>query len=124
MPPPRPPTGPRVPTVTKAAVPPPPPANAPAPPPPPPAMTPVSPPPPMPPMMPAAAAEGSQPDGRSALLESIRSGANLRPVDKNSEPQERPRSEDARGDLLSEIRKGFQLKPCNVSFIFYAIILL
>lgn len=50
-------------------------------------------------------------DVRSALMESIRSGAQLKPIEveekrQNVEP-------DARDDLLCEIRKGIQLKPAN-----------
>ncbi|XP_017786793.1 PREDICTED: neural Wiskott-Aldrich syndrome protein-like isoform X2 [Nicrophorus vespilloides] len=80
--------------------------NAPPPPPPPPpaevAFTP-----PMPPAPPPPTSLDIPTDGRSALLESIRGGTTLKPVEVDK------KVDDARGDLLSEIRKGFQLKPAN-----------
>ncbi|KAJ8920643.1 hypothetical protein NQ315_004782 [Exocentrus adspersus] len=81
---------------------------APPPPPPPPPLPPLNepselttvssaPPPPPPPVV----------DANSALLQSIRDGTTLKPVEERKiAPQE-----DARSDLLSEIRKGCKLKP-------------
>lgn len=99
-------------TVLNNAPPPPPPGVAP---PPPPGAVPPPPPPPPPNMQhvtdnferqtPAAP---PQPDMRSALMESIRGGATLKPVDVEKKATV---TDSDRGDLMSEIRKGFQLKP-------------
>lgn len=99
----------------------PPPQNIPAPPPPPPMGGPVPPPPPpigliSPPPPPATPPEHLSTntpvppvtDARSALLESIKAGKTLRPV----EHVERKSSVgDSRGDLLKEIQQGIELKP-------------
>lgn len=53
-----------------------------------------------------------EPDPRSALLESIRAGKNLKPV---AEVERKPSVGDSRGDLLSEIRRGLVLKPVQNS---------
>lgn len=50
----------------------------------------------------------AEPDPRSALLESIRAGKNLKPV---VEVERKASVGDSRGDLLSEIRQGCVLKP-------------
>ncbi|XP_060517749.1 actin nucleation-promoting factor WASL-like [Cylas formicarius] len=98
---PRPPSPPKtVPNNFTAAPPPPPP------PPPPPMDIPVAPsidinghaPTPPPPMI-----------NNAALMESIRNGASLKPVEGKITPPE----DEARGDLLSEIRKGIKLKPAD-----------
>ncbi|XP_058127384.1 actin nucleation-promoting factor WAS-like [Anopheles coustani] len=105
--------------------PPPPMQSAPGPPPPPPPPPMMSdgpmPPPPPPTMMPppvkglappipgGAAAGGAQ-DDRSALLDSIRKGTTLKKVDQGTHSTGSG-SGDTRGDLMSEIQKGFQLRP-------------
>lgn len=70
------------------------------------------PPPPLPPVdgfSAPVAPPAPPPIDNSALMESIRSGTNLRPVEERKlTPQE-----DARSDLLSEIRKGCKLKPVD-----------
>lgn len=50
-------------------------------------------------------------DVRSALMQSIRSGAQLKSIDV--EEKRHHVEVDARDDLLCEIRKGIQLKPAN-----------
>ncbi|KAK5647025.1 hypothetical protein RI129_005489 [Pyrocoelia pectoralis] len=78
----------------------------------------VSPPPPPPPPMappaPTIQAEiSAQPpaqDMRSALMESIRGGATLKPLEIDVEKRS-TLTDSGRNDLMSEIRKGFQLKP-------------
>ncbi|KAL1512577.1 hypothetical protein ABEB36_002149 [Hypothenemus hampei] len=81
---------------------------APPPPPPPPILSNVPPPPPPP----ISSSNGNLPvlsNGNSALLQSIRDGTTLKPVEeRRSSPVD-----DARSDLLSEIRKGIQLKPVD-----------
>uniref|UniRef100_A0AAG5DNW1 Wiskott-Aldrich syndrome protein n=1 Tax=Anopheles atroparvus TaxID=41427 RepID=A0AAG5DNW1_ANOAO len=105
--------------------PPPPPQSAPAPPPPPPPPPPMTggpmPPPPPPatmlspkghaPAIPGRAG-GSVDDGdpRSALLDSIRKGTTLKKVDQSAHSTGGS-SGDMRGDLMSEIQQGFQLRP-------------
>lgn len=94
----------------------PPPQNVPVPPPPPPMGGPVPPPPPpagliSPPPPPATPPEASLPpvnDARSALLESIKAGKTLRPVEQ---VERKPSVGDSRGDLLKEIQQGIELKP-------------
>ncbi|GLV39259.1 WASp [Carabus blaptoides fortunei] len=91
---------------------PPPICNVPAPPPPPPPMNDFSAPPPpsVPPMETHAPTPTmtQAPDHRSALLESIRAGKNLKPVETL---ERKPSVDDSRGDLLSAIRQGIELKP-------------
>ncbi|KAG9345880.1 hypothetical protein JZ751_009036 [Albula glossodonta] len=94
--------------------PPPPPSSSPAgmgsgvPPPPPPPPPPPGPPPPGPPPPPELDGGESQPTpmSKSALLEQIRGGANLKKVEQNS----RPVSSTGRDALLDQIRQGIQLK--------------
>lgn len=50
----------------------------------------------------------------SALLESIKTGTTLKPVEDRK--INAPVVEDSRGQLLKEIRGGMKLKPVNVSF--------
>lgn len=77
--------------------------NIPVPPPPPPMAAPLAVGPPPPPSSTAPV-----PDARSALLDSIKAGKALKPV----EQVERKASVgDSRGNLLSEIRQGIELKP-------------
>lgn len=96
--------------------------NAPPPPPAPP-LPPVNVP-AAPPMMPPPPMGNSRPpppmiaDPRSQLLESIREGKALKPV----ETERRASGDDARGNLLNEIRQGTQLKPANVSLKFTCLI--
>lgn len=75
---------------------------------------PPPPPPPMAPPAPAIQAEiSTQPpaqDMRSALMESIRGGATLKPIEIDVEKRG-TLTDSGRNDLMSEIRKGFQLKP-------------
>ncbi|XP_050964254.1 WASP like actin nucleation promoting factor b isoform X2 [Labeo rohita] len=88
--------------------PPPPPSSmggAPPPPPPPP----PGPPPPMAPPLPDGDS-GEVMGGKSALLDQIREGAQLKKVDQNNKP---PASGGGRDALLDQIRQGIQLK--NVS---------
>uniref|UniRef100_UPI0037E80A03 WASP like actin nucleation promoting factor b isoform X2 n=1 Tax=Semicossyphus pulcher TaxID=241346 RepID=UPI0037E80A03 len=90
--------------------PPPPPSSIPsgggAPPPPPPP-PPPGPPPPAPPPLPTEANGGdSGQPGKSALLNQIRSGTQLKKV----EQKERPVSSTGRDALLDQIRQGIQLK--------------
>lgn len=58
--------------------------------------------------------QNDEPDLRSALMDSIKKGAVLRKVDANAPP---PSSSSApgggRNDLLSEIRKGVELRPVS-----------
>ncbi|XP_067284073.1 WASP like actin nucleation promoting factor b isoform X2 [Pseudorasbora parva] len=103
------------------AAPPPPPApqpaslSPPAPPPPPPSSMGGAPPPPPPPPGPPPPApppltevnSGDMPGGKSALLDQIREGAQLKKVDPNSKPAV---SSGGRGALLDQIRHGIQLK--------------
>ncbi|XP_053321668.1 actin nucleation-promoting factor WASL isoform X2 [Spea bombifrons] len=88
------------------------------PPPPPPPMSgfgtgapPPPPPPPPPPALPGAAADGDQPalpgGNKSALLNQIREGAQLKKVDNR---ENRPVSSSGRDALLDQIRQGIQLK--------------
>ncbi|XP_064174611.1 LOW QUALITY PROTEIN: actin nucleation-promoting factor WASL-like [Anguilla rostrata] len=85
--------------------PPPPPSSSPGPPPPPPPPPPPGPPPPGPPSL-----DGGEPlpptQGKSALLEQIRGGAQLKKVEQSS----RPVSSTGRDALLDQIRQGIQLK--------------
>lgn len=48
------------------------------------------------------------PDNRSALMESIKKGAQLKKVETSSNSGSEPR-----GDLLSEIRGGIELRPVS-----------
>lgn len=50
----------------------------------------------------------------SALLESIKTGTTLKPVEERK--INAPVVEDSRGQLLKQIRGGMKLKPVNVSF--------
>ncbi|XP_043093643.1 WASP like actin nucleation promoting factor b isoform X1 [Puntigrus tetrazona] len=75
-----------------------------APPPPPP--PPPGPPPPAPPPLPDGDL-GEAPGGKSALLNQIREGAQLKKVDQNNKP---PVSGGGRDALLDQIRQGIQLK--------------
>lgn len=77
-----------------------------APPPPPPPPPPPGPPPPGPPP-PQDVDSGDSPGGRSAFLDQIREGAQLKKVDQNNKP---PVSTGGRGALLDQIRQGIQLK--------------
>jgi hypothetical protein len=47
----------------------------------------------------------------SALLDSIRTGTTLRPVEDRNMPTTPPVVEDSRGQLLKAIREGTKLKP-------------
>ncbi|KAF5297798.1 hypothetical protein FQA39_LY11947 [Lamprigera yunnana] len=85
-------------------------------PPTPPGLAPPPPPPPPPPTVlpfseaiqcPTSAPPPAQ-DMRSALMESIRGGTSLKPVETDKRASV---SDSGRVDLMSEIRKGFQLKP-------------
>uniref|UniRef100_A0A8C2PZ10 WASP like actin nucleation promoting factor b n=2 Tax=Cyprinus carpio TaxID=7962 RepID=A0A8C2PZ10_CYPCA len=87
---------------------------APPPPPPPSSMGGAPPPPPPPPPGPPPPApllpdgdSGEVPGGKSALLNQIREGAQLKKVDQNNKP---PVSSGGRGALLDQIRQGIQLK--------------
>ncbi|XP_028810986.1 neural Wiskott-Aldrich syndrome protein-like isoform X2 [Denticeps clupeoides] len=98
-------------TAPPAPPPPPPPSSSggAAPPPPPPPPPPPGPPPPGPPP-----ADGGEPlpspmGGKSALLDQIREGTQLKRVEQNN----RPASNTGRDALLDQIRQGIQLK--NVS---------
>lgn len=51
------------------------------------------------------------PDVRSALMDSIRKGAQLKKVDVSSNASNS--SGDSRSDLLSEIRSGVELRPVS-----------
>lgn len=106
QPPPRPSNIPRAPE--------PPAQNAPAPPPPPPMGALISPPPPPPSMGPPQVNESAAlpppSDARSALLDSIKAGKTLRPVEQ---VERKPSVGDSRGDLLNEIRAGIELKPVS-----------
>ncbi|XP_072566077.1 actin nucleation-promoting factor WASL-like isoform X2 [Paramormyrops kingsleyae] len=111
-PPPPPNRGPGPSPPTPACLPPPPPppsafGGPPAPPPPPP-----PPPPPLPPgLAPPSDLDSTEaPGGRSALLDQIRGGAQLKKMDASSKPAA---SGGGRGALLDQIRQGIQLK--NVS---------
>ncbi|XP_076009370.1 actin nucleation-promoting factor WASL-like [Genypterus blacodes] len=102
------------PTPSHASIPPPPPPPPPppmstppgtgAPPPPPPPPPPPGPPPPAPPTL--MEANGGEGVGKSALLNQIREGTNLKKV----EQKERPTSNIGRDALLDQIRQGIQLK--------------
>uniref|UniRef100_A0A0A9X600 Neural Wiskott-Aldrich syndrome protein n=3 Tax=Lygus hesperus TaxID=30085 RepID=A0A0A9X600_LYGHE len=87
------------------------------PPPPPPVPGAPMPPPPPPipvdnPMAPPAAPPSAPPDDpRSALMEAIRNGPQLRPV--NNVDNEAKKPSDSRGDLLDQIRQGVELKPVS-----------
>lgn len=100
---------------SQQAAPPAPIPGPPPPPPPPPASTGAAPPPP-PPMAPGAlkpqAPSAPAPvvdDTRSALMESIRKGANLKKVDQGA--LSTGSGGDPRNDLLSQIRDGIELRP-------------
>ncbi|KAK7868548.1 hypothetical protein R5R35_009448 [Gryllus longicercus] len=85
-------------------------APPPPPPPPPPNFSVPDPPPTGPPPPPPPVSAGPQPsaaDPRSALMESIRSGKQLRHVEVESKV---PTSGASRGDLLDQIRQGVELK--------------
>uniref|UniRef100_A0A672R8Z3 Neural Wiskott-Aldrich syndrome protein-like n=1 Tax=Sinocyclocheilus grahami TaxID=75366 RepID=A0A672R8Z3_SINGR len=86
--------------------PPPPPSIGGAPPPPPP---PPGPPPPAPPPLPDGDL-GEAPGGKSALLNQIREGAQLKKVDQNNKPPVSGGGGGGRGALLDQIRQGIQLK--------------
>lgn len=51
-------------------------------------------------------------DMRSALMDSIRNGGNLKKVDTSSNTSTSSGC-DSRGDLMSEIQKGIKLKPAS-----------
>uniref|UniRef100_A0A673G164 Neural Wiskott-Aldrich syndrome protein-like n=1 Tax=Sinocyclocheilus rhinocerous TaxID=307959 RepID=A0A673G164_9TELE len=85
--------------------PPPPPSMGGAPPPPPP----PGPPPPAPPPLPDGDL-GEAPGGKSALLNQIREGAQLKKVDQNNKPPVSGGGGGGRGALLDQIRQGIQLK--------------
>ena len=53
------------------------------------------------------------PDMRSALMDSIRSGGNLKKVETSSNTSGSSGGGDSRGDLMSEIQKGIKLKPAS-----------
>ncbi|KAK9686528.1 P21-Rho-binding domain [Popillia japonica] len=113
----------------KIGVPPPPPGNAPSPPPPPPPLSTITngstssgyapPPPPPPPLMQDSSSlavsnqlppmDNSQLDMRSALMQSIRGGATLRPIDIT----ETKSNECDRDDMLRKIREGVSLKSAS-----------
>ncbi|KAK2893066.1 hypothetical protein Q8A67_013054 [Cirrhinus molitorella] len=86
--------------------PPPPPSSMGGGPPPPPPPPPPGPPPPMPPAVPDGDS-GEVLGGKSALLDQIREGAQLKKVDQNNKP---PASGGGRNALLDQIRQGIQLK--------------
>ncbi|XP_064198848.1 WASP like actin nucleation promoting factor a isoform X1 [Anguilla rostrata] len=86
--------------------PPPPSFSSGAPPPPPPPPPPPGPPPPGPPPPPDMDGGDSPGAGKSALLDQIRGGANLKKVDQGSKPA----SGVGRNALLDQIRQGIQLK--------------
>ncbi|XP_055605696.1 actin nucleation-promoting factor WASL [Uranotaenia lowii] len=99
-----------VPTAPIPGPPPPPPPPAPmnmggggAPPPPPPSMGSLKPPAPAIPLP-------TVDDGRSALLDSIRKGTTLKKVDHSALSTGSEGGGDPRGDLMSEIRKGYELR--------------
>lgn len=84
-----------------------------SPPPPPPPPMPGPPPPPGPPPLPGSAADSDQQmatpsGGKTALLEQIRGGAQLKKVDSK---ENRPVSSGGRDALLDQIRQGIALKP-------------
>ncbi|CAM4561585.1 unnamed protein product [Leuciscus chuanchicus] len=103
---PPPPPPPQPASMSPPAPPPPPPSSsvggAPPPPPPPP----PGPPPPAPPPL-TEVNSGDPPGGKSALLDQIREGAQLKKVEPNSKPAV---SSGGRGALLDQIRVGIQLK--------------
>lgn len=76
---------------------------------------------------PAPAFDLSQGDGPppapvmgSALLDSIKTGTTLRPVEDRKMPTTPP-VEDSRGQLLKEIREGMKLKPVCVSCVGFGV---
>ncbi|XP_066255039.1 actin nucleation-promoting factor WASL-like [Euwallacea similis] len=85
--------------------------SAPPPPPPPPMITGVPPPPPPITLMSNGANNFAMPDVNATLMQSIREGTTLKPVEDSR--GDRGFVDEARGDLLSEIRKGIQLKPVD-----------
>ncbi|CAL8242198.1 unnamed protein product [Merluccius merluccius] len=89
--------------------PPPPPSGGGAPPPPPPPPPPPGPPPPAPPPMPETVPNGGGEGGmgKSALLNQIREGHQLKKVDQKERPVSSNTGRDA---LLDQIRQGIQLK--------------
>ncbi|XP_030638840.1 neural Wiskott-Aldrich syndrome protein-like [Chanos chanos] len=90
--------------------PPPPMGTGGAPPPPPPPPPPPGPPPPGPPLLPDMDSGEPLPSpmgGKSALLDQIREGTQLKKVDQNNRP---PVSSTGRDALLDQIRQGIQLK--------------
>ncbi|XP_048011429.1 neural Wiskott-Aldrich syndrome protein-like isoform X1 [Megalobrama amblycephala] len=99
---PPPPPPPQSASLSPPAPPPPPPSMGGAPPPPPP---PPGPPPPAPPLTDVGSGELS--GGKSALLDQIREGAQLKKVEQNNKPAV---SSGGRGALLDQIRHGIQLK--------------
>ncbi|XP_025829914.1 neural Wiskott-Aldrich syndrome protein-like [Agrilus planipennis] len=110
------------PNITAPAPPPPPPPPPPMnieviSPPPPPMPTnnaaPAPPPTPAPPPAPVLPPVPAAPDSHAALLASIREGTTLKSVELRKEVEEDSSARDARGDLMHEIRKGFQLKPAS-----------
>ncbi|XP_016125800.1 neural Wiskott-Aldrich syndrome protein-like isoform X2 [Sinocyclocheilus grahami] len=94
--------------------PPPPPSIGGAPPPPPP---PPGPPPPAPPPLPDGDL-GEAPGGKSALLNQIREGAQLKKVDQNNKPPVSGGGGGGRGALLDQIRQGIQLKNVSTVLLF------
>lgn len=68
-------------------------------------------PPPPPQGPPPSSSLPAVPDARSALMESIRKGAQLKKVDVSSTASNS--SGDSRSDLLSEIRGGIELRPVS-----------
>nr|XP_023694270.1 neural Wiskott-Aldrich syndrome protein-like [Paramormyrops kingsleyae] len=97
---------------SRGGLPPPPPPHSSVAPPPPPNRGRGPPPPPLPPgLAPPSDLDSTEaPGGRSALLDQIRGGAQLKKMDASSKPAA---SGGGRGALLDQIRQGIQLK--NVS---------
>lgn len=61
-----------------------------------------------------SSAQNDEPDLRSALMDSIKKGAVLKKVDPNAPPPtSTPAPAGGRNDLLSEIRKGVELRPVS-----------
>lgn len=59
-------------------------------------------------------AQNDEPDLRSALMDSIKKGAVLKKVDSTAPPLSgTPTPSGGRNDLLSEIRKGVELRPVS-----------